>query len=431
MRNRGVSVIRWFLGFALLGTVFIAQPSILSGEISSPEHRLHIEISNKSASIDARDAKVTQILREFQQRFGIPVRFGDSIIRDKITVQFKNLNFESAFTEILNRSSGFYVLTFSRPEEKGKNILTEIFAEGGVVGTRPFQGRMITVDILYGSGTEEIGTVDEGLGSSGGLTSFTVDEKGNIYVCDPANSRVQVYSAHGEYLFGVPLAKEIVPADISTDTYGFVYIYDEASGKVLQYEKNGHVRSSAEVPLRTLKNSGPMKMAGNGLFVETCLQVNECGYALLAKLSPDNLLVSVPGDQGQELKPLYMGAGSQGRSYLIESPNDERKTVRIREQDGSTSSIFSFAQRGIKSMKVCGEDTEGDIFVRTQRADFHGDTETEVHRFAPDGKYVSTIRIPEGDYYFRVMKEFELGRDGSLYNFIPEKEVLRIHIFSH
>jgi len=67
----------------------------------------------------------------------------------------------------------------------------------------------VIIEGKWGSGDGEFGTqVDEnfpGTGKEYKLSSLAVDSKGNIYILDVVNNRIQKYSKQGKYLNGIPV----------------------------------------------------------------------------------------------------------------------------------------------------------------------------------------------------------------------------------
>ena len=102
---------------------------------------------------------------------------------------------------------------------------------------------MVSIEIPYGSGKGEIGVSFGGEGAIIGPRAFAVDDKGNIYVYDTLNNRVQIYSPNGQYQSTVPLKEEYsgMFRDMVVDNSGFIYLFD---GQMLyQYDPKGNVRS--------------------------------------------------------------------------------------------------------------------------------------------------------------------------------------------
>ena len=103
---------------------------------------------------------------------------------------------------------------------------------------------------VFNMNGELIGTTGKGKGEEPGQflfpTYLAVDEKGNLYVTDTLNSRVQVFDADGKYLKsfgqrGNAWGMFDKPKGVALDTLGNVYVADSGWSNVQIFNQKGQV----------------------------------------------------------------------------------------------------------------------------------------------------------------------------------------------
>ncbi len=424
MGNKEFLQTKGFYLVALMLVVLILHPLNLFGEDKQPEKIFRVEIKEKLISVDVQDAEISEVLKEIEKATGVKITIGKEEIGQKITAQFEDLDIEGALKEILR--DNYYVLTFNLdPKSKEKRILKEVKAEGTTIGSKLLKGRLITVDVPYGSGKGEVGTFDEGEGAFMGPKSFAVDDKGNILICDTVNSRIQIYSSGGKYLSTIPIVTEGIAEDIALDSFGFIYICDN-TGRLFQYDKNGNFVSEINIDKGLLKGGGTLHIVNNEINFYTC-DYSTCGDIIIGRTSLNDGRVLVSKEIG-----FFKEKGKQGLSgkkYMTGLKRFEKGELEIRDGGNATLKSISFPLKDILSIKFLGEDGGENFFIKTERDDDNKKLIVEVHKFNANGDYLNSIQMQPSDIRFWSVKNYEVSKDGTIYEFLPEKDRLRFNIF--
>ncbi len=426
MGHKEFSQTKGFYLVALMVVVFILHPLNLFAEDKKLEKTFKVEVKDKLISVDVQDAELSEVLKEIENATGILISIGKELTGKKITAQFENLDMESALREILR--DNYYVLTFEQdPKNKEKGILKEVKAERTIIGSKPYKGRMITIDIPYGNGKGEVGAIKGEEGSSVGPRSYTVDNMGNIYILDNVNNRVQIYSAEGNFQSTVLYQKDIFASDIAVDKYGFVYIYDRSVRKLYQYEKNGNIVTSIDIDEGRWGGGGTMHIIDNEIYIYAC-DSNTCGDFIVGRTLFDNLLVGPSVEETKRFKEKGKG-GLSGKKYMTGLKGFEKGELEIKEKDSTTFKAMSFPIRGIQSIEFVGEDKRVDNYLKTARYDENKGIVVEVHKFSFDNDYLCTITMPKSYIFFVPNREYFVNKDGTVYRLLPESDKLRLEIF--
>lgn len=360
------------------------------------------------------------VLKEIEKKSGIKINFFDKpVLERKIKINLKNRDLESFLKSVLGEN---YVFIFRKIPNQKKYILTEVRVANKSL--KP-SNRVITKEFLYGSGKNNIGSVRAGEGVNMGPGSFTTDAKGNIYICDTVNRRIQIISPDGS-ISSIPL-KDQMPEDISIDSNGFIYVYD-AEGILYCYDNTGNSISEIRIDEIRWDSRGPMHIINNEIYVRGSGR----GDVLVAKIENGKLVF--PSDEELK-KPLEEGIyGSNGcryKAFLTEEMKggiiERGGGIEVVEKDGTASTRF-IPLEGIVSVEFVGEDRNGNSYVKTE-GDKNGELVVEVSIFDATGSYKSTIPIPGKEYDFWAIKTVSVDEDGSIYQMMPGKDKVTINVF--
>lgn len=408
-----------FCVLILLSMFFILYPLYLFGE---DVKNSQIEVKDNLISLDVKDADLSWVLKELEQKTGVKISIGKELFGKKITKNFKNVDLEKALKVILGEN---YIFIFSKDLSKQEKFILKEVKTGAAIGSVTSQKRTITIDIPYGKGKGEVGSISAGEGANIGPKSFAVDDKGNIYICDTVNNRIQIFSSSGDYISTMSLKKGIFVEDIALDSKGYIYIYDGVIGELYQYDKNGNINNKATVNERRWMGRGEMHIRNNKIYVDASDQTNMLREFLIAEIINNSLLV--PKNE-QLTKPIDKGYGETGKRYKFKNfIKGENVEVEIIDRDGTSSKTVSFPLEGIDSVEFFGEDQKQNFYIKTN-SNVDGKLIMDVHKFNADGDYINSIQMPKGDINFWSIKNYSIGKDGAIYQFLPEKDKLRLNI---
>ncbi|MFZ3136161.1 MAG: hypothetical protein WA126_02080 [Thermodesulfovibrionales bacterium] len=428
MQRKGVLKTKGFCLVSFLLIVFIIHPLNLFGQEDSQEKVFKVEVKDNLIAVNVKEAELSDVLQEIGKKANVKLTISKNLSGKKITAYFENLDAETVLKEILQEY--FYVFTFiDNPANKEKHILKEVRVESDVIGTKPYKGKMFSVDIPYGSGVGEVGVVDAGEGAMGGPPSFAVDDIGNIFILDPLNKRIQIFSKQGVYLSSMPL--KITACDIAIDKHGFIYVYHCGDGivkKLYQYKKDGDIVAVIDVDAsRWNVYDAPISIVNNNIYIDTCNYNNTCGFFLIGRILAGNILGRPSFEESKT--PKVKRIGLSGREYTGEATKGVRGELKIKEQGIGIYKTISLPLKNILSIQFMAEDTSGNLFVKTDRDDENYKLVEEFHNFSANGDYLRTIKMSGSNIHFRSTKNYDLSKDGTIYQFLPETDKLRLNIF--
>lgn len=415
IKNNHRTKLPHFILFVL--SLFIVFPANLPAEQEQAGKNV-VEIKSSQITLDVKDADLSELLKKIEKETGVKITTGKELVGKKITVKFADLDVEKALRKILGNN---YVFVFYKdPADPKKNILKEVMT----VSDNPSLKTKVTVrKFKYGEGKDAIGADEGGEGANMGPSSFAVDDKGNLYICDKVNERVQIFSRDGKYLSTIKLEKGTRADDMVLDQLGSVYIFDGTLRKLFQYNKKGEMVNSIDASIWI---GMPMYIADDMIYTDTCTLQNDCGNFPIGRIE-NGALKGLTGKDFQE--PVKKGAyGNSGKRYEATSYLDTGKgVINIIEKDGTVKTITFPVKKRTSITHFLGKDKKGNIYVLAERPE--GDTyATEVYKVDPQSYNYSIFLMSDKNAYYETRKEVVIGKDGTIYRFLPGRKKLEIEI---
>ncbi len=251
----------------------------------------------------------------------------------------------------------------------------------------------------WGEKPAQVGLILQAEQERCGPLSFAVGSQG-VFLLDSVNQRIVVCSRPANEVR--VLSTNVSPTAICADGSGGVWIREGDS--VQRIDASGNRGARRSLAASKSHRGGPVE----GYGVE--LLRDGDGTVRARSLSQDSQVVE-PGSR-------LAVAGSSDLSdldYRIKRFAGNEVRLLGMDPDGkplvSVPIVLDEGEPGAVLFK--GRDADGNLYVELEKLE-NGRCFLEVHGYAPDGKRVRTLSLPN-DYYTTVYKKTEVGPDGSVY----------------
>ncbi|MCI0476152.1 MAG: hypothetical protein L0Y55_07890, partial [Anaerolineales bacterium] len=276
--------------------------------------------------------------------------------------------------------------------------------------------------------TRAIGSAGRGNAQFEFPKNIALDARGNLFIADSDNHRIQKFSANGEFLlaWGARSPDNVAPPPntfnqpwgIAVDQAGNVYVADtwnhrvqkfDANGKfVTTWGVNGDTRGVAQVNPQMFY--GPRSIAidaqGNVLVTDT-------GNKRVLKFSPNGEPVAqyggVGSDGGKFLEQVGIAIDKQGNIFVADTWN-----LRIQKFDSNFNFIAQWSVPAWESQSVVNKpylaaDAEGNVFATDPEG-------SRVLKFSNDGKLLAVFGMRGTDLSsFNLPTGLAFDAQGNLY----------------
>jgi DNA-binding beta-propeller fold protein YncE len=307
-------------------------------------------------------------------------------------------------------------------------LLVAVIVAGGVLSSVLFStpGLMSSVTGLFNQATNEYPRVIMtfgGKGSGQGLFSdprtIAVDDSGHIYVGDYSDGRVQVFDPQGKYIRQFKLTGEEQPYLMSLAAGPGSQLYAVVSGSLYAYDgSTGKSLGKVEV------NSG----SDFDIYNFTDVAARPGGGLVAASFAASDNLVLLNGDL--EFERVITDA----ISHISGNPELD---MRLGVDDGGgifilgtfNSAVFHYTDDGQYRNRFGSEggssgqfQAPSDIAVDGQGQAYVAD-DKGIQVFAPDGRYLATIGLPDQAYAFGMTFDaqgalYVVGNSGKVYKIL-------------
>ena len=276
--------------------------------------------------------------------------------------------------------------------------------------------------LKYGSGAGEVGLVRGPGQSPVGPESFAVGKDGRVLVADVVNQRLVVYSTNGTFVRNVELPG-IALGDVATDGQGRVYVYDQVRRSLHLYDTDGSPRGALDLNPKDIDTRGFFHVVGSAVYFADAAVRD----VLVATVQNG---VLVPPDQSVERVTEGIH-GDSGRIYSMSVDKGQSLRLQVWDPAASLSDRISLQVPlpGVVAARYAGEDESRRFYVQTERLEGNRII-LEVLGFNSAGKQVSATRMPENDYFTWTAKLVDVRRDGSIVQFLPQREQAKLNVFS-
>ena len=120
-----------------------------------------MEVKDGLIILDLRNADLSGTLKAIEKAPGIKITISADMRPQKIPfLRITDYLIEQALRLIWNELNSYCVYTLAQdPANKNKDNLKEIKVYGDVIGTRPYKGKTVIIEISYGDGEKEVGLI--------------------------------------------------------------------------------------------------------------------------------------------------------------------------------------------------------------------------------------------------------------------------------
>lgn len=284
----------------------------------------------------------------------------------------------------------------------------------GRVGRQIGQSRL-----RYGTGEGELGMVQGPEQEPVGPESFALGADGSILVADVVNQRVMIYSSQGEYARKVD-CPGVNLGDVMTDARGRVYVYDQVERVLRQFDQNGALRGTLKLNPADIDTRGYFHVVEDVVYFAD----GAARDVLVATLN-DGALTGLDANLERRIEGVH---GEGGRIYSASVERGVGLRVRVREPADVEQEV-EVSVSGIVSARYVGEDRAGRFFVQTERW-VEERIVLEVLAFNRGGGLESTTRMAENDYAIWTAKLVDVKADGTLVQFLPQREQAKLYFYA-
>jgi PKD repeat protein len=230
------------------------------------------------------------------------------------------------------------------------------------------------------------GSSGNGAGQFNGPLDVALDSKGNVYVADWSNNRVQEFNSNGKFINQWGSTNDISlsrVSEVAVDSSGNIYVEDYYNNRIVKFDKNGNV--IAKFGSYGSGNGQFNNMQGFCLDSSGNIYVADCGNNRIQKFdSNGNYLMqwgSYGISNGQFNTPIDVTSHSDN-IYVADNRNH-----RIQKFDSNGNYLMQFGNSGngdgqFNFIEDIAVDTSDNIYVTDSG-------NTRIQKFDSDGNYLT------------------------------------------
>lgn len=253
------------------------------------------------------------------------------------------------------------------------------------------------IQARWGQGNGEFGLRMEAEGHC--PQSISVDERGNIAILDAVNSRVQLFSALGNWLKNITVSVQGFDVQYVENKIYVLAPYDYC---VEELDFVGKTKNQIEID-KKIDLIDVLRVNNNQVWVQTYEQKQY------------RLDESIPMDRQMQTERTGMSGRSPHLSFQTRWHNERQGEVRIKnEQTNKTQSITINTTDKLGSIIFLDTDKNGFIYLRLEIFGENGESFFEVQKLSPEGDVISNIQIPN-DNIVMPYRPLTVDSEGNIY----------------
>lgn len=255
--------------------------------------------------------------------------------------------------------------------------------------------------INYGSADEELGLYIEPETPPVGPHAFSVDPEGNLYIADPVNSSIKIFSGKKKKVLKIFSVKDFYD-DLSVSPSGDIYLLKRASSEIIRMDRNGE-RGKFKIESNLTFKPCKLRLWRNKVFLE---------------VEPQNF--QILGKEKME-KGFYF--------YNVEYIGNNKGYIKKFDSDGNLVSRLSIERENLASLEFLNEDVEGNIYVQIEYTVSMDRVGLEVIKINQRGETIFVLQIPENDYFLWTSRLLYVNERGWVYQVLPKRDFVRVNIW--
>ena len=221
------------------------------------------------------------------------------------------------------------------------------------------------VALTLGAGFNGSPAAIGGAGSSNGEfknpSALATDRKGNVFVADLGNARVQEFDTNGNYLRSLTTGPAFQPVQLAVDSAGVVYILDAATRAVVKYTASGAPAGYFANPNSAVGFFSIDSKDNVYVFSYDALYI----YNTLGRRLKNVSLSALPA-----FKALALAPDNKGNLYVVTTTDPYAISGGIIELDPSGALLMSQSYPYISSLAADGNGAIYGVYPKAQSDNF-------------------------------------------------------------
>jgi hypothetical protein len=274
--------------------------------------------------------------------------------------------------------------------------------------------------LSYGTTDGQVGLVHNPEQEPIGPESFSITPSGEVLVADVVNQRISIFAKDGSYLRSIDMAG-VRLGDVTADRDGRLIVYDQVQASLHCYELDGTLRSSLALEPKDIDTRGYFHCVGDAVYFADAAVRD----VLVATVRDGTL--QRPDDGPTITEGIH---GESSRVYSVSIDKSRSFSVRLTEESGGAGGAVQVPLAGVVAARFAGEDGAQGFCVQTEKLEGEKIV-LEVHAFDASGLLRDVTRLPENDYFTWTAKLVDVQPDGTIVQFVPQREQAKLNFFAN
>ena len=309
-----------------------------------------------------------------------------------------------------------------------KDVASSLWNYAGEVPPQPVPEDEYTKRFVQLTATRVFGTQGGGNGQFEYPRNIAIDARGNIFVADSDNARIQKFDASGKFLLewgsrspeGAPAPQGTFnqPWGIAVDKTGNVYVADTWNHRIQKFDADGKFLTTwgTNGDTRGIAQGNPQQFYGPraiAVDAQGNVYVSDTGNKRVLKFGPNGEPIAQYGgigsENGQFLEQVGIVIDKQGNIFVADTWNR-----RIQKFDANFGFVMQWLVEAWDSQSVVNKpylavDGDGNVFVTDPEG-------ARILRFSNDGKLLAVFGVRGSDLSsFNLPTGLAFDAQGNLY----------------